>query len=258
MVEHNNSEGVLNNIIGTKEIAEVAIENKVETFVLISTDKAVRPTNTMGATKRISELVLQALAEKEHDTCFTMVRFGNVLDSSGSVIPLFKKQIKYGGPVTVTDINIVRYFMTKNEAIELVIQAGAMASGGDLFVLDMGNPVRIDDMARKMIELSGLTVRDQFTKDGDIEIQYTGLRPGEKLYEELLVGDNVSSTENPLIMRAKESFINWEKLEPLLNKLEDAANNSDSQTIRELLQKIVPEFNPQCEIEDYLFKKKNS
>ncbi|MDB9788596.1 polysaccharide biosynthesis protein [Candidatus Thioglobus sp.] len=258
MVEHNNSEGVLNNIIGTKEIAEVAIENKVETFVLISTDKAVRPTNTMGVTKRISELILQALAEKEHDTCFTMVRFGNVLDSSGSVIPLFKKQIKYGGPVTVTDINIVRYFMTKNEAIELVIQAGAMASGGDLFVLDMGNPVRIDDMARKMIELSGLTVRDQFTKDGDIEIQYTGLRPGEKLYEELLVGDNVSSTENPLIMRAKESFIDWEKLEPLLNKLEEAANNSDSQTIRELLQKIVPEFNPQCEIEDYLFKKKNS
>lgn len=258
MVEHNNSEGVLNNIIGTKEIAEVAIENKVETFVLISTDKAVRPTNTMGVTKRIAELILQALAEKEHDTCFTMVRFGNVLDSSGSVIPLFKKQIKSGGPVTVTDINIVRYFMTKNEAIELVIQAGAMASGGDLFVLDMGNPVRIDDMARKMIELSGLTVRDQFTKDGDIEIQYTGLRPGEKLYEELLVGGNVSSTENPLIMRAKESFIDWDKLEPLLNKLEEAANNSDSQTIRELLQKIVPEFNPQCEIEDYLFKKKNS
>ena len=256
MVEHNNSEGVLNNVIGTWAIAEVAIECDVETFVFISTDKAVRPTNTMGATKRVAEMTLQALAEKNHSTCFTMVRFGNVLDSSGSVIPLFKKQIRAGGPVTVTDINIVRYFMTKNEAIELVIQAGAMASGGDLFVLDMGQPVKIDNLARKMIELSGLTVRDNDKEDGDIEIRYTGLRPGEKLYEELLVGGDVNATENPLIMRAKENFISWSKLLPLLKKLEDAANNADPLLIREVLQVIVPEFDPQCEIEDYLFKNK--
>jgi len=256
MVEHNNSEGVLNNVIGTWVIAEVAIECNIETFVFISTDKAVRPTNTMGATKRVAEMTLQALAEQNHRTCFTMVRFGNVLDSSGSVIPLFKKQIRSGGPVTVTDINIVRYFMTKNEAIELVIQAGAMASGGDLFLLDMGQPVKIDSLARKMIELSGLTVRSKDKEDGDIEIQYTGLRPGEKLFEELLVGGNVTSTENLLIMRAKEEFISWSELLPLLKRLEVAANSSDSLLIRELLKVIVPEFDPQCDIEDYLFKNK--
>ena len=163
--------------------AEAAITEKVETFVLISTDKAVRPTSTMGATKRVAELVLQALAKRPHNTCLTMVRFGNVLDSSGSVIPLFKKQIKQGGPITVTDVNMVRYFMTISEAVELVIQAGAMSKGGDVFVLDMGEPVKIYDLAVKMIQLSGLQVLDDNNPDGDIEIIYTGLRPGEKLYE---------------------------------------------------------------------------
>ena len=256
LVEHNNSEGVLNNIIGTLIAAEVAIENKVETFVFVSTDKAVRPTNTMGATKRAAELVLQALAKKKHNTCFTMVRFGNVLDSSGSVIPLFKKQIKSGGPVTVTDINIVRYFMTKTEAIELVIQAGAMSNGGDVFVLDMGKPISIDDLARKMIELSGLTVLDKDRPDGDIEIQYTGLRPGEKLYEELLVNEKANKTDNPLIMSTEEAMLDWEELEPILEQLKVAANSSDHFKIRELLLKAVPEFSPQCGIEDYLYKDK--
>ena len=256
LVEHNNSEGILNNIIGTLITAEVAIENKVETFVFVSTDKAVRPTNTMGATKRVAELVLQALAKKKHDTCFTMVRFGNVLDSSGSVIPLFKKQIKSGGPVTVTDINIVRYFMTISEAIELVIQAGAMSNGGDVFVLDMGKPIRIDDLARKMIELSGLTVLDEDRPDGDIEIQYTGLRPGEKLYEELLVNEKANKTDHQLIMSTEEDMLDWEELEPILEQLKVASKSSDYFMIRELLLKLVPEFSPQCGIEDYLYKDK--
>jgi FlaA1/EpsC-like NDP-sugar epimerase len=255
LVEHNISEGVLNNIIGTKILAEVAMESNVETFVLISTDKAVRPTNTMGATKRVSEMILQGLASKKHKTCFTMVRFGNVLDSSGSVIPLFKKQIKNGGPVTVTDIDIVRYFMTIPEAIELVIQSGAMSKGGDVFVLDMGSPIKIYDLARRMIELSGLVVKDSKRPDGDIEIKLTGLRPGEKLFEELLVGHNSIKTENPLIMRANEEFLIWDELELILNKIEIAARNSNHQLIRELLMKIVPEFNPQCGIEDYLYNK---
>ena len=256
LVEHNNSEGVLNNIIGTLITAEAAIENKVETFAFVSTDKAVRPTNTMGATKRVAELVLQALAKKKHDTCFTMVRFGNVLDSSGSVIPLFKKQIKSGGPVTVTDINIVRYFMTETEAVELVIQAGAMSNGGDVFVLDMGKPIRIDDLARKMIELSGLTVLDEDRPDGDIEIQYTGLRPGEKLYEELLVNEKANNTDNPLIMSTEEAMLDWEELEPILEQLKVASKSSDHFMIRELLLKLVPEFRPQCGIEDHLYKDK--
>ena len=177
-----------------------------------------------------------------------MVRFGNVLDSSGSVIPLFKKQIKQGGPITVTDANMVRYFMTIPESVELVIQAGAMGEGGDVFVLDMGEPVRIHDLARKMIQLSGLQVLDDDNPDGDIAIKYTGLRPGEKLYEELLVGRDVSKTENPLIMRAKETFIGWNELLPILKKLEDAANNSDLLAIRELLQKIVLEFKSKSDI----------
>jgi len=244
LVESNKIEGILNNAIGTMTLAKSAISSNVETFVLISTDKAVRPTNTMGATKRVSELVLQALAEKSNKTCFTMVRFGNVLDSSGSVIPLFKKQIKSGGPITVTDANIVRYFMTIPEAVELVIQAGAMSEGGDVFVLDMGEPVRIYDLAVKMIRLSGLQVLDEKTPDGDIEIQYTGLRPGEKLYEELLVGDNVFKTDNKLIMKAKEIMIDWDKLEPMLIQLTEAAVNSDQAKTQDLLKKIVPEFNP--------------
>ena len=253
MVEFNNTEGVDNNIFGTLNCAQVAIDTGVETFVLISTDKAVRPTNTMGATKRSAELVLQALSAKQSDTKFTMVRFGNVLGSSGSVIPLFKQQIKVGGPVTVTDVNMVRYFMTIPEAVELVIQAGAMGLGGDVFVLDMGKPVRIDDLAKKMIRLSGLEVKDESNPDGDIEIKYTGLRPGEKLYEELLIGDNVSETDNPLIMRAQEEMLAWDELEPILNDLQIAITNCDQKKLRELLIQIVPGFKPQCEITDVLY-----
>jgi len=244
LVESNKLEGVLNNAIGTMTLAKYAVSSHVETFVLISTDKAVRPTNTMGATKRVSELVLQALSDKFSSTCFTMVRFGNVLDSSGSVIPLFRKQIRNGGPVTVTDANIVRYFMTIPEAVELVIQAGAMSEGGDVFVLDMGEPVRIYDLAVRMIKLSGLQVLDEKNPDGDIEIKYTGLRPGEKLYEELLVGDNVFETDNKLIMKAKENMINWDKLEPMLIQLKEAAISSDQNNTQALLKSIVPEFNP--------------
>ena len=254
LVEYNNSEGVLNNTFGTLIAAEVALAEKVETFVLISTDKAVRPTNTMGATKRIAELVLQALSKQESSTCFTMVRFGNVLDSSGSVIPLFKQQIKNGGPVTVTNANMVRYFMTIPEAVELVVQAGAMGKGGDVFVLDMGEPVRIYDLATKMIQLSGLQVLDKDNLDGDIEIKCTGLRPGEKLYEELLVGDNISQTDSLLIMRAEESMLDWEDLKPILDQLNEAINNSDQEKVRELLIEAVPEFKPQCDIADLLFK----
>jgi len=244
LVEYNQSQGVLNNAIGTMLAVEAAIAEKVETFVLISTDKAVRPTNTMGATKRVSELVLQALAKQSNNTCLTMVRFGNVLDSSGSVIPLFKKQIKQGGPITVTDINVVRYFMTIPEAVELVIQAGAMGQGGDVFVLDMGEPVKIYDLAVKMVQLSGLQVLDDNNPDGDIEITYTGLRPGEKLYEELLVGDNPTKTENKLIMRAQEEMIDWEILKPILNELNEVSINTELARIRELLIQIVPEFSP--------------
>ena len=254
MVEFNNTEGVDNNIFGTLNCAQAAIDTGVKTFVLISTDKAVRPTNTMGATKRSAELVLQALSAKQSDTKFTMVRFGNVLGSSGSVIPLFKQQIKVGGPVTVTDVNMVRYFMTIPEAVELVIQAGAMGLGGDVFVLDMGKPVRIDDLAKKMIRLSGLEVKDKLHPDGDIEIKYTGLRPGEKLYEELLIGDNVSDTDNPLIMRAQEDMLAWDDLEPILNSLQTAIKNCDQKKLRKLLIQIVPGFKPQCEITDVLYK----
>lgn len=255
LVEYNQSQGVLNNIIGTLSLANAAIAAKVDTFVLISTDKAVRPTNTMGATKRIAELILQALSENSHSTCFTMVRFGNVLNSSGSVIPLFRKQIKDGGPITVTDINVVRYFMTIPEAVELVIQAGAMGEGGDVFVLDMGEPIKIYDLAVKMIQLSGLQVKDKLNKEGDIEIIYTGLRPGEKLYEELLVGSKVSKTENKLIMRAEEKMIDWETLKPFLEELENASISNEHIKIRELLQKLVPEFIPQSNIVDLVNKK---
>ena len=255
MVEFNNSEGVDNNIFGTLNCAQAAIDSSVETFVLISTDKAVRPTNTMGATKRCAELILQAFSKNQSDTKFTMVRFGNVLDSSGSVIPLFKQQIKDGGPLTVTDKDIVRYFMTISEAVELVIQAGAMGKGGDVFVLDMNKPVRIDDLAKKMIRLSGLEVKDDFHPDGDIEIKYTGLRPGEKLYEELLVGHNTSVTDNRLIMRAEEDMLSWDDLKPLLESLKKETQDCKQEKIRKLLIQLVPSFKPQCEIVDILFKK---
>jgi FlaA1/EpsC-like NDP-sugar epimerase len=255
LVEFNQAEGIMNNIFGTMMTAEAAIASNVETFVLISTDKAVRPTNTMGATKRIAELVLQGLTKSSSKTVFTMVRFGNVLNSSGSVIPLFRKQIESGGPVTVTDANIVRYFMTITEAVELVIQAGAMGVGGDVFVLDMGSPVKIFDLAKKMIQLSGLRLIDNNNMEGDIEIKYTGLRPGEKLYEELLVGENVSKTQNKLIMRAKEKMIDWKDLEPVLSELRNASLDSNQELIRKLLIRIVPEYKPQSEIVDQLVKK---
>jgi FlaA1/EpsC-like NDP-sugar epimerase len=254
MVEFNNTEGVDNNIFGTLNCVQAAIEFGVKTFVLISTDKAVRPTNTMGATKRSAELILQALSAEQSDTKLTMVRFGNVIGSSGSVIPLFKQQIKDGGPVTVTDINILRYFMTISEAVELVIQAGAIGAGGDVLVLDMGKPVKIYDLAKKMIHLTGLEVKDKSNPKGDVEIQITGLRPGEKLYEELLIGDNVSDTDNPLIMRAEEAMLAWEELEPILNGLELAIKDCDHEQIRKLLIQAVPGFKPQCEITDVLYK----
>ena len=256
MVEFNNTEGVNNNIFGTLSCAQVAIDTGVETFVLISTDKAVRPTNTMGATKRSAELVLQALAAKQSGTKFTMVRFGNVLGSSGSVIPLFKQQIKEGGPVTVTDKDIIRYFMTIPEAVELVIQAGAMGLGGDVFVLDMGKPVKIYDLAKKMIHLTGLEVKDKSNPKGDIEIQITGLRPGEKLFEELLIGDNVSDTSHPLIMRAEEDTLAWNELKLILDELKLAIDECDHIKLRKLLMQVVPEFKPQCEISDVLYSEK--
>lgn len=244
LVEFNQPQGVINNTIGTLNIAKAAISSNVETFVLISTDKAVRPSNIMGASKRAAELVLQAFAKQDHNTCFTIVRFGNVLDSSGSVIPLFKKQIKAGGPVTVTHIDIVRYFMTIPEAVELVIQAGAMAKGGEIFVLDMGEPIRIHDLAVKMIQLSGLVERNENNPEGDIEIQYTGLRPGEKLYEELLIDGDFTATENSLIMSAEEKMIDWDKLEPMINEIKVAAEISDTEKIYTLLVKLIPEYRP--------------
>ena len=253
LVELNQAEGVLNNVIGTLSAANSAINTKVETFVLISTDKAVRPTNVMGATKRISELILQALAIENSSTCFTMVRFGNVLQSSGSVIPLFKKQIQEGGPVTVTDKKIVRFFMTIPEAAQLVIQAGAMGKGGDVFVLDMGKPVKIIDLAKKMIQLSGLQLRDKDNPNGDIEIIITGLRPGEKLYEELLVGDNIIKTKHPLIMRAEEEMIELKVLMPLIEKLENAAVSWNYLEVRKILTKLVSGYSPKSDLKDILF-----
>ncbi|MDC3295040.1 polysaccharide biosynthesis protein [bacterium] len=254
MVEFNNSEGVVNNIFGTLYCAEAAINNMVETFVLISTDKAVRSTNTMGATKRFSELLLQAKSKIQSHTRFTIVRFGNVLGSSGSVIPLFKKQIQQGGPITITDPDMIRYFMTIPEAVELVIQAGAMGKkGGEVFILDMGDPVSILDLAKKMIFLSGLQLKDKTNSTGDIEIKYTGLRPGEKLYEELLIGDNSSSTSHPMILSAEEKMISWEDLNKILVLLKDAIDKDDHEQIRANLIDAVEDFKPQCEISDLLY-----
>ncbi len=254
MVEYNSTEGVVNNIFGTLKCAQAAINCHVEAFVLISTDKAVRPTNTMGATKRSAEMVLQALSDDQNTTKFVMVRFGNVLNSSGSVIPLFKNQIKDGGPVTVTDREIIRYFMTIPEAVELVIQAGAMGKGGEVFVLDMGKPIKIFDLATKMIYLSGLEVRNESNPNGEIEIKITGLRPGEKLFEELLIGDNVSKTKHPMIMRAKEEMLSWDELSVILNSLEGAVADSNQKVLQSLLIQIVPGFKPQCGISDLLYK----
>jgi FlaA1/EpsC-like NDP-sugar epimerase len=268
LVEHNPAEGVRNNVWGTKVLAEAAIRNGVQNFVLISTDKAVRPTNIMGATKRLAEMVLQALNEAKPyadsptikvnnsatstRTCFAMVRFGNVLGSSGSVVPLFRDQIKNGGPITLTHPDITRYFMTIPEAAQLVIQAGAMGSGGDVFVLDMGEPVRIYDLATRIVELSGLTLRNESNPHGDIEIKVTGLRLGEKLYEELLIGDNPKPTQHPRIFKAQENFVPWEQLQGQLHSLNLALSVNDVPSIRSFLQKLVTGYQPSDEVVDWV------
>ncbi|WP_188420496.1 polysaccharide biosynthesis protein [Oxalicibacterium solurbis] len=254
LVEHNPIQGVRNNALGTKVLAQAAVDAGVSCFVLISTDKAVRPTNVMGATKRLAELILQAFARTQQTTRFCMVRFGNVLGSSGSVVPLFRKQIMAGGPVTVTHPEITRYFMTIPEAAQLVLQAGSMGEGGDVFVLDMGEPVKILDLARRMVHLSGLEVRGESDAPDAIEIEHVGLRPGEKLYEELLIGANVEGTQHALIMRAQETELPWDALKTILVRLEDACERFDYQEIRALLQHAVEEYAPQCEIEDLLWR----
>lgn len=266
MVEHNIAEGVRNNVFGTLYAAQAAIRAGVEHFVLISTDKAVRPTNVMGGTKRLAELALQALSAESapamyregatlhclNRTRFCMVRFGNVLGSSGSVIPRFYEQIRRGGPVTVTHPNITRYFMTIPEAAQLVIQAGAMGTGGDVFVLDMGAPVKVSDLAEKLIKLSGLSVCSERNPQGDIVIEFTGLRPGEKLYEELLIGENVNSTVHPMIMRANEESIPWEAFRGLLAVLADAVEANDYDRVRQLLRETVNGYKPEGEIVDWM------
>ena len=253
IVEHNPAEGIKNNVLGTLRTAQAAADHGVSHFVLISTDKAVRPTNMMGASKRLAEMVLQALAQANSGTKFAMVRFGNVLGSSGSVVPLFRQQIKDGGPITLTHPEITRYFMTIPEAAQLVIQAGAMTRGGDVFVLDMGQSVKIMDLARRMVELSGLTVRDEDNPDGDIDIEITGLRPGEKLYEELLIGDNPQPTSHSRIMKAHEDFIAWADLRIMLQALETAVNTNDVGSIRRQMQKLVSGYTPDEDIVDWVF-----
>jgi FlaA1/EpsC-like NDP-sugar epimerase len=256
IVEHNVIEGVHNNVISTWYTAEAALETGVETFVLISTDKAVNPANVMGATKRLAELVLQALQERTTHTRFCMVRFGNVLASSGSVVPLFQEQIRRGGPVTVTHPDVIRYFMTIPEAAQLVLQAGSMAKGGDVFVLDMGRPVRIDDLARRLINLMGLTVRDASSPDGDIEIEYTGLRTAEKLFEELLIGTNVTGTDHPMIMRAIEHHLPWARMQQILNEQLVALASFDCHRALALLTESVAEYQAEADIRDYVWTRK--
>jgi FlaA1/EpsC-like NDP-sugar epimerase len=256
IVEHNIVEGIHNNVISTWHAAEAALETNVDTFVLISTDKAVNPANVMGATKRLAELVLQALQQRSRHTRFCMVRFGNVLASSGSVVPLFQEQIRAGGPVTVTHPEIIRYFMTIPEAAQLVIQAGAMATGGDVFVLDMGQPVRIADLARRMIALMGLTVRDDTNPEGDIEIKYTGLRPGEKLFEELIISSNITRTKHPKIMRAIEHCMSWEKIRQILDELLVVLASFDCRRSITLLSEAVAEYPDITNIRDYVWVRK--
>ncbi|MEL0239054.1 MAG: nucleoside-diphosphate sugar epimerase/dehydratase [Gammaproteobacteria bacterium] len=257
LVEENPFEAVFNNIIGTKISAESALEASVETFVLISTDKAVRPTNIMGATKRFAELLLQSMS-KGGKTKMSMVRFGNVMGSSGSAVPLFQQQIKEGGPVTVTHPEVTRYFMSIPEAAELVIQAGAMGQGGDVFVLDMGEPVKIVDLAKRLISLSGKEIIDDYNQDGDIEIKFTGLRPGEKLYEELLIGDNVSTTEHPRILKAKEDNLAKEELHDCLGNIERAEQDGHVDLLKESLKEVVVGFSPDKANADIIYLKKNS
>lgn len=267
IVEHNPCEGVANNVLGTLNVARAAMESGAASFVLVSTDKAVRPTNIMGASKRIAEMILQALAAEtmvryddeapvaglvRNRTRFCMVRFGNVLGSSGSVVPLFRKQIVAGGPITLTHPDVSRYFMTIPEAAQLVLQAGAMGEGGAVFVLDMGQPVRIFELARRMVELSGHAVRDEANPEGDVEISITGLRPGEKLYEELLIGDDPSSTAHPRIMKARESYRAWNDLRPWVSRLERAATANDVNELREVLRNLVSGYSPADEIVDWI------
>jgi FlaA1/EpsC-like NDP-sugar epimerase len=258
LVEHNPVEGIKNNVFGTLTVAQAAAAHGVADFVLISTDKAVRPTNIMGASKRLAEMVLQAIDDAPRAnnsltrTRFSMVRFGNVLGSSGSVVPKFRRQIKEGGPITLTHQDIARYFMTIPEAAQLVIQAGAMAEGGDVFVLDMGQPVKIMDLARRMIELSGLVVRDEVEPDGDIAIEIIGLRPGEKLYEELLIGDNPIETRHQRIMKAREDILPWAELEQHLSKLQSALDAQDVSLIRHMLEKLVAGYVPSDSIVDWI------
>jgi len=260
LVEENPFEAVFNNIIGTQACVQAAIDAEVETFVLISTDKAVRPTNIMGATKRFSEMILQSLAAKEDiakRTRITMVRFGNVLGSSGSAIPLFQQQISDGGPLTVTDPEVVRYFMTIPEAAELVIQAGAMGQGGDLFVLDMGEPVQILELAKRLISLSGKEVKNEENPEGDIEIIFTGLRPGEKLFEELLIGDDVRDTQHRQIFKANEEYISWKEVEEYLIEIKEASSSSDHIKLRNIFQQTVSGFKPEKDIVDVIYLEKN-
>ena len=261
LVEHNPAEGVKNNVLGTLNTSQLAAAHGVSDFVLISTDKAVRPTNVMGTSKRLAEMVLQAQAAllqgqvqgQGGKTRFSMVRFGNVLGSSGSVVPLFRKQIKDGGPITLTDERITRYFMTIPEAAQLVIQAGAMASGGDVFVLDMGEPVKIIDLAKRMVELSGLALKDEANPNGDIAIAVTGLRPGEKLYEELLIGDNPLPTSHPRIMKAHEDFLPWDELQGKLGGLGLVLDANDVPLIRTLLKDLVPGYQLDGEVVDWVW-----
>ena len=265
LVEHNPAEGVKNNVLGTLNTAQLAAVHGVSDFVLISTDKAVRPTNVMGTSKRLAEMVLQAKAallqgqvqRQGGKTRFSMVRFGNVLGSSGSVVPLFRKQIKDGGPITLTDERITRYFMTIPEAAQLVIQAGAMASGGDVFVLDMGEPVKIIDLAKRMLELSGLALKDEANPNGDIEISVMGLRPGEKLYEELLIGDNPLPTSHPRIMKAHEDFLPWDELQAKLQDLGLALDKNDVPLIRSQLKDLVRGYQPDGEVVDWVHLEKS-
>ena len=270
MVEHNIAEGVLNNVVGTLNAAQAALQAGVANFVLISTDKAVRPTNIMGSTKRLAELTLQALSRETapvmfgdranvhqvNKTRFIMVRFGNVLGSSGSVIPLFHQQIKTGGPLTVTHPKITRYFMTIPEAAQLVIQAGSMGQGGDVFVLDMGEPVKIIDLAQKMIHLSGLSIRSEKNPQGDISIEFTGLRPGEKLYEELLIGDNVAATSHPMIMSAQEDHMTWDAFKHNLSQLLKALDEDDYNRVRQILGDTVSGYAPEGEIVDWIHQQR--
>ncbi len=270
MVEHNIAEGVENNVLGTLNCAQAAIQAGVRHFVLISTDKAVRPTNVMGSTKRLAEMALQALSREAapvlyghpdavnqlNKTRFTMVRFGNVLGSSGSVIPLFREQIRRGGPVTVTHPKITRYFMTIPEAAQLVLQAGSMGQGGDVFVLDMGAPVQIVELAEKMIHLSGFSVRSEKNPKGDVAIEFTGLRPGEKLYEELLIGDNVTPTEHPMIMSADEHYLPWDDFRVVMASLMQALRDEDFEQIRRILRATVDGYAPREDIVDWLYRQR--